>query len=137
MLRKEKAGESYLVTQQAWDGTRTGQEVSYCSLPVSLLFPLFILPDRHFPTLAPAGSDAGQWTGQDPVLVTPRTPLVLLIKKPPRKQVSGCQSRAGVGKGVDKVVWGKFLVCRNYLYPVLMVVFTLLYAFVGLNGTVR
>lgn len=71
-----------------WSHSKPGMEPGLdgrsptVSLPVSLLFPLFILPDR----LAPAGSDAGQWAGQDPVLVTARTPLVLLIKKPPRRE---------------------------------------------------
>ena len=53
--------------------------------------------------------DPGQ-TGQDPDLTAAQTQLILLIKKTTqrRRQVSGCQSRAGVGKGVDKVVGASF-----------------------------
>ena len=53
--------------------------------PISLLFPLFIPPYRHFPTLSPTGSDAGQWTGQDPVLLAAQTQAVL-IEKPLRRE---------------------------------------------------
>lgn len=81
-----------MVTQQTWDRTRTGQRSPTVSLSISLLFPLFIPPDRLFPTLVPTGSNVGQWTVQDPVLMAAQTQLVPQIKtkqtnkKPPRRE---------------------------------------------------